>query len=76
MIEKFPSRVIFLTADRQSKADELSADVSVIESDVVCDWIEIRATEKTIEKIPFVVLPHLLTDLPIYVVWGEDPIAS
>ncbi|MBS0615523.1 MAG: glucose-6-phosphate dehydrogenase assembly protein OpcA [Verrucomicrobia bacterium] len=75
-IVRFPSRVIFITADRKSHADELSADVKTIQTDVMCDWIDISATEANLPKIPFIILPHLLTDLPIYVVWGEDPTLS
>ena len=75
-IKRFPSRVIFITADRQSHNDELSAEVTTIQSDVACDWIDIYATEANLPQVPFVILPHLLTDLPIYVVWGEDPSLS
>src|SRR5690606_30682390 len=28
------------------------------------------------EKVPFVLLPHILPDLPIYVIWSEDPSES
>lgn len=75
-VRRFPSRVIFITADRQSHADDLFADVTTLQSDVTCDWIDIHATEANLPMVPFAILPHLLTDLPIYVVWGEDPTLS
>jgi glucose-6-phosphate dehydrogenase assembly protein OpcA len=78
VIERFPSRVIFLEIDETSTSDDLMADVSIVtgskgEVDVVCDYIDIKATPKSQNKIPFVILPHFVPDLPIYVVWADDP---
>ncbi|HSX12544.1 MAG TPA: glucose-6-phosphate dehydrogenase assembly protein OpcA, partial [Rhabdochlamydiaceae bacterium] len=74
--EKFPSRLIFITADRSAREEFLQTRVSVIPSgqvDIACDLIEIDVSEKSRAKVPFLILPHILTDLPIYVVWAEDP---
>ncbi len=78
VVEKFPSRVIFVTADKQSKEDFLKTEVSILASskgefDVACDYIQIEAGGASLEKIPFVVLPHILPDLPIYLLMAEDP---
>lgn len=78
VIERFPSRVIFITIDKKTSDDYLKAAVSVMtgakgESDVVCDLIEIEAAGQSQIRIPFVILPQILPDLPIYVVWAEDP---
>lgn len=78
VIERIPSRLIFITVDRQSTKNSLQASVSVVtgakgESDVVCDLIEFEADETSQERIPFAILPHLLPDLPIYVLWSENP---
>jgi hypothetical protein len=79
VIERFPSRVLLVTADKTPTEDYLKTGVSVLsavagEYDVVCDLIEIEVAGKQQERIPFLILPHLLTDLPIYVLWAEDPI--
>jgi len=72
VIEKFPSRVIFITANSE---DELRSHVSVVpigEEGTACDFIEIEVGEKLLDRVPFVILPHILTDLPIYVTWAEE----
>lgn len=74
VVEKFPSRVILITANE--KEDYLRSEVSVrpIGDDVaVCEFIEIEVGGKDLERLPFVLLPNLLPDLPIYVIWSEDP---
>lgn len=79
VLERFPSRVIFVSINKTQVDDYLKADVSIIPSakgvsDVVCDFIGIESSKKSLPKIPFIILPHLLTDLPIYILWTEDPV--
>ena len=79
VLERFPSRVIFATVDKTLSGDSLNASVSLIPGakgsyDVVCDYIEIAASKQSQSKIPFIILPHLLPDLPLYILWGEDPV--
>lgn len=78
VVEKFPSRVIFVSIDKTSKEDSLSTEVSIISSskgqfDVACDYISINACGASHERVPFLILPHILPDLPVYLIWGEDP---
>ena len=79
VLERFPSRVIFVMIDKNLSGDSLNADVSLIPGakgsyDVVCDYIELQASKQSQSKIPFIILPHLLPDLPLYILWGEDPV--
>lgn len=79
VIEKFPSRILFVTIDRESKEDILTAKVSVMSqgeemSDIACDLIECEVTSASVVRAPFLLLSHLLTDLPVYLLWAEDPI--
>ena len=79
VVEKFPSRVLFITIDRENKEDSLQTGVfvltpSALESDIACDFIEFTVTGTSLGRIPFVLLPHLLPDLPVYLLWAEDPI--
>jgi len=78
VIERFPSRVMLISTDKTPKSDYLNAKVSVLsvqehQYDVFCDFIELQVTTSQENRVPFVILPHILPDLPIYVVWGEDP---
>lgn len=79
VVEKFPSRVIFISVDTETDKSYLNTHVSLIsmthgEVDVACDCIQIEVAGSHQERIPFVILPHLIPDLPIYVIWAEDPI--
>lgn len=78
VIEKFPSRVLFVTVDKETKENYLTTQVSILTSskgefDVACDYIQIAAGGASLSTIPFLVLPHILPDLPVYLVWAEDP---
>lgn len=76
VVEKFPARVIFVTVDKTTKDDFLKTEVSILSSsqfDIACDYISIEAGGPSHERVPFLVLPHILPDLPVYLVWGEDP---
>ncbi|MBF5059147.1 glucose-6-phosphate dehydrogenase assembly protein OpcA [Candidatus Neptunochlamydia vexilliferae] len=78
VIEKFPSRIIFITYDDACSSKELKASVSVMTADegeceIVCDLIDIEVCSKDHPRVPFVILPHILPDLPIYLVHADDP---
>lgn len=80
IVEKFPSRVIFVTIDKEAP-DSLKTEVSILSAsdhgfDVACDYIQIEAGGAFRERVPFVVLPHILPDLPVYLLWAEDPSAN
>lgn len=71
--EKFPCRMIFIThTDEESKDVEIKVSVKV-EPSVTCDLIEIKAPSSQLNKLSFLILPHLLPDLPLYILWGQDP---
>lgn len=77
-IEKFPSRIIFIIEDQKTKEDYIKSNVSVLqanegESEIFCDFIEIEISSSYRKRVPFAILPHLLPDLPLYVLWGDDP---
>ncbi|MBS3904427.1 MAG: glucose-6-phosphate dehydrogenase assembly protein OpcA [Simkania sp.] len=79
VIEKFPSRILFVTIDRENKEDLLLTGVSVLNvkeaaSDIACDLIECEVSSVSAVRVPFILLPHLLPDLPVYLLWAEDPI--
>lgn len=77
LIEKFPARIFFISTDPDS-ADDLKTAVGVLsttqgEFDITCDLIEITASGKEEEKVPLLILPHIVPDLPVFLVWAEDP---
>lgn len=75
VLEKFPCRIILINYDPSKES--LESSVSVIpqdskENSVVCDYIEINSGEKDLERASFLILPHLLPDLPVYMLWGDE----
>ncbi len=78
VVEKFPSRVLFVTLDSATSDDFLKTEVSILSSskgefDVACDYIRIDSSKASQERVSSVVLPHLLSDLPVFLIWAEDP---
>jgi len=79
VIEKFPSRVIFITDDPTSSKDFLKTSISAMFSsgegigETACDQIVIDVSGCSREKIPSIVLPHILPDLPVFLIWAGDP---
>jgi len=74
VVEKFPCRVLFISEDTHSKQPFLKTAVSVLNGP--CEQIDIGAAGTDIEKVPSLVLAHLLPDLPITLLWAEDPSKS
>ena len=78
IIEKFPCRIIFVTYDETCSSHDLKTAVSVLTADegdyeIACDLIEVEVCNKDHPRVPFVILPHILPDLPIYLVHADDP---
>ena len=71
---KFPSRILFISVESQAQSDFIEITKQELQTDGInCNLLEIKSSEKNQERIPFIILPHLVTDLPVYVLWTEDP---
>jgi len=78
VVEKFPCRLLFISEDPQAEKPYLKTAVSVIvpqngESSIACDHIDIGVGGSDIERTPYLLLPHILPDLPTTLLWTEDP---
>jgi hypothetical protein len=72
--EKYPCRVLFISSDPDAHQPYLKTAVSVVGSgNIACDYIDIGVSGPDIEKVPFVLLPHIIPDLPVSLLWTEDP---
>ncbi len=77
VIEKFPSRILFISADKNAKEESVRSKVAVLpvgseDSEIACDFIEFEVSGSC-KRIPHLILPHILPDLPVYLLWAEDP---
>lgn len=78
LIEKFPARIFFISSNPGSPENSLKTAVSVMTTEqgeftITCDLIEISALGEGEKQIPFILLPHIIPDLPVFLVWTEDP---
>ncbi|MBM3198493.1 MAG: hypothetical protein FJZ58_04470 [Chlamydiae bacterium] len=78
LVEKFPARIFFISLDPSLGEGQLQTFVSVMatmqgEFAITCDLIEIRSGDKDKNKIPFLILPHIIPDLPVFLIWPENP---
>src|SRR5690348_8539575 len=72
--EKYPCRVLFITQDPQSPHSYLKTAVSVVgNGTIACDYIDIGFAGPEMQRVPFVLLPHIIPDLPVSLLWTEDP---
>lgn len=83
ILEKFPCRILFIQTDDLQEKPYLHVTVSSVEcgrgnqgqegSAIACDQITIKASRSELYRVPFIILPYLIPDLPIYSLWGQNP---
>lgn len=74
--DQFPCRIIFIQYHPEQSSSlnvYVSIETSRSEQGILCDQIILEAGKNDLEKIPFLILPLLIPDLPIYLFWGQDP---
>lgn len=77
IMEIFPCRVMFIHENRMLQAPFLKIHVNTEELvnpiGMVCDEINIEASTDQLARVPFLILPYFVPELPIYFIWGQDP---
>lgn len=80
ILDKFPCRILFIQGDPEASSSYFRVSVSTVMSGqvgsgstVACDRIVIEASKDQLFRAPFLVIPHLAPDLPVYLLWGENP---
>jgi glucose-6-phosphate dehydrogenase assembly protein OpcA len=78
VVSRFPCRVMMILADTDPTQEYLKTMVSSEtlgkgESQVYCEIIQIEVAGSLCERVPFIILPHILPDLPVYLLWTQDP---
>jgi len=85
ILDKFPCRIIFIQADVHADHEYLHVGVSNLISGQIsgsagakisCDQISIAASPEQMFRVPSIVIPHIVTDLPVYLLWGQNPFAD
>lgn len=73
---QFPCRVIFIYGDEEASEPYLRVKLSPSNeaaNALINDQIYIEAGGAHLKRVPFIILPYLIADLPIYLLWGQDP---
>lgn len=77
VVGKLPCRVILIEGQEQTLPDiqtkVSSTTLGEGQSKIYCEIISIVASQAVMDRVPFLILPHLLPDLPIYLLWAQDP---
>lgn len=82
ILDKFPCRIIFIQGDKETATSYFHVKVSTVISGqssgakgaaVACDQILIEASQDQLFRAPYVVVPHIVPDLPVYLLWGQNP---
>lgn len=78
-ILKFPCRIIFINCKKDAEVESLKVSVTDrplgdSANAISCDQIYIEVTPSLLHRVPYIILPHFIPDLPIYLLWGQDPI--
>lgn len=72
--EKYPCRVLFISSDPDAHTPYLKTAVSVVgNGSIACDYIDIGVSGPDMQRVPFVLWPHIIPDLPVSLLWTEDP---
>ncbi len=74
---QFPCRIIFIQGHPSAKEKVFRVQAKTEKnpdgSGFACDQIFIEAAGQDINRVYFLLLPLFIPDLPIYLLWGEDP---
>ena len=79
IVKQFPCRILFIEENTESTEPYLKSSIAaklVSEGDnpnIVCDKIYLETSKDNTEQIYHLVLQHVIIDLPIYLLWGQDP---
>lgn len=72
VISKFPCRVIWIKENLQEEKLDTSVKGAALSTSIFCEIIEIEFGLSYKERVSSLVLPHIVPDLPFYLLWTED----
>src|SRR5690625_570048 len=78
VVSKLPCRVILIVSDETAGKGYLRTSVNsetVGEGDlqIFCEIIRIEVAGSLHRRVPFIIIPQILPDLPVYLLWTQNP---
>lgn len=68
---KFPCRIFFIQ-ESENTSNQFTLEI-LYQDQKNCDLLQINISEDEQKRVPLLILPHLLSDLPVFLLYGEDP---
>jgi len=80
LIKKFPCRIIFVK-ESNSEGDILNTKVSSLHPEgedegFFCEFIHFEVSKQNKERVSYLITPHLIPNLPVYLLFAKDPSAG
>lgn len=75
IVNKFPCRIIIVQGNSSVQDIKVSVSNELTgkgDTSFACDLIMIQAPENQLQRVPFIILPNLVPDLPIYLLTGQN----
>lgn len=73
--KQFPCRIFFIESTKETTG-ELNLNFSVLGEEkgksFSSDFIHIKASGEGLTRVPYLIIPYLIPDLPIFLLWDED----
>jgi len=78
IVEKLPCKIIFIAIDSEAKEEFLrqntfSRTLRSGPQPVCCDIMTIQTSPNLTHQIPFLILPEIIPDLPVFLLIGHEP---
>lgn len=81
ILDKFPCHIIMIHGDSTATSSYLNVKKStgICEQDATIKSINsyhqitIEASKDMFSRVPLIVLPYIMPDLPVYLLWGQNP---
>ena len=79
--KKFPCKIIFIAIDTDTQETFVHHTLSTRivgsgSSGIACDVLAITASQDQVQRVPFLVIPEILADLPAFLLVGHEPTES
>jgi glucose-6-phosphate dehydrogenase assembly protein OpcA len=71
VLEQFPCRIIFIQRDPATQQSTLQVE-ALQGTSGISDQLSIKASGEGLDRVPFLIYPHLFPDIPIYLFWSPD----
>jgi len=80
--KQFPCRIIVIQEDPDNQSGSITTSLAVkvldagSDKQIICEEIHLEIPASILEQSYPLILPHIIPDLPIYLIWAGDPTSN